>query len=112
MQTITMKSLPFYIIQNNECFELLDSLLASVESIEDEKTMKEKKALDKCVEILEASGSRMGFSHATLKCFEKQMLVSLSIEYRAAKRSALLGQQKNGSFANWCNNKVAAGHSL
>ena len=51
MQTITMKSLPFYIIQNNECFELLDSLLASVESIEDEKTMKEKKALDKCVEF-------------------------------------------------------------
>lgn len=112
MQTITMKSLPFYIIQNNECFELLDSLLASVESIEDEKTMKEKKALDKCVEILEASGSRMGFSHATLKCFEKQMLVSLSIEYRAAKRSALLGQHKNENFANWCNNKAAAGHSL
>lgn len=112
MQTITMKSLPFYIIQNNECFELLDSLLASVESIEDEKTMKEKKALDKCVAILEASGSRMGFSHATLKCFEKQMLVSLSTEYRAAKRLALLGQHKNENFANWCNNKAAARHSL
>ena len=73
-----MKSLPFYIIQNNECFELLDSLLASTEPINDEKTMKEKNALDKCVEILEASGYRMGFSHATLKCFKKQMLVSWS----------------------------------
>ncbi len=112
MQTITMKSLPFYIIQNDECFELLDSFLASVESIDDEKTIKDKRALDKCVEILEASGYRMGFSRATLKCFEKQMLVSLSTEYRAAKRLALLGQDKNESFANWCNNRAAAKHSL
>jgi hypothetical protein len=107
-----MKSLPFYIIQNDECFELLDSFLASVESIDDEKTIKDKRALDKCVEILEASGYRMGFSCATLKCFEKQMLVSLSTEYRAAKRLALLGQDKNESFANWCNNRAAAKHSL
>lgn len=112
MQTITIKSLPFYIIQNDECFKLLDYLLTSVESIEDEKTMAEKKALDKCVEVLKARGYRMGFSHATLKCFEKQMLVSLSTEYRAAKRLALLGQHKNESFANWCNNRAAAKHSL
>ena len=112
MKTIAIKTLPFYIIKNNECFELIDSLLKSIESIDDEKMMKEKNILDKCIKILEANEYRMGFSHATLKCFKRQTLVSLSIEYRTAKRLALLGQQNNENFANWCNNKAAAKHSL
>lgn len=112
MKTITIKSLPFYFIKNNECFELLDSLLTNIESIDDEKVMKERNVLNKCVKILEANGYRMGFSHASLKCFKKQTLVSLSVEYRTAKRLALLGQHNDENLANWCNNKAAAKHSL
>nr|DAP78358.1 MAG TPA: hypothetical protein [Caudoviricetes sp.] len=112
MKTIAIKTLPFYIIKHNECFELIDSLLKSIESIDDEKMMKEKNILDKCIKYLEAEEYRMGFSYATLKCFERQTLISLSIEYRTAKRLALLGQHNDENLANWCNNKVAAKHSL
>lgn len=112
MKTITIKTFPFYVIKNNECFELLDSLLTSIELINDEKVMKEQNILDKCVKILEINGYRMGFSCATLKCFEKQTLISLSVEYRTAKRLALLRQHNNENFANWCNNKAFAKHSL
>lgn len=112
MKTITIKTFPFYIIKNNECFELLDSLLATVESINDEKVMKEQNILDKCVKILDANEYRMGFSRATLKCFEKQTLISLSVEYRTAKRLALLRQHNNENFASWYNNRAAAKRSL
>ena len=112
MKTITIKTFPFYVIKNNECFELLDSLLTPIESINDEKVMKERNVLDKCVKILEANGYRMGFRNSPLKCFEKQTLVSLSVEYRFAERLALLGQHNNENFASWHNNKTAAKRSL
>lgn len=111
MKTIKIQTLAFFAIQNQKCFELIDKLLESTSSENDEHVLKSNDVPAKIVSILKEDGYHIGFSRATLKCFEKNVLVSLSIEYRHTCRLALMGGKKE-DFANYMTNRAKAGLGL
>ncbi|HEL1556007.1 TPA: hypothetical protein U1V77_001552 [Streptococcus suis] len=111
MKTIKIQTIAFFAIQNQKCFDLINGLLASTSSEKDEHILKSNDVPAKVVNILKEDGYHIGFSNNTLKCFERNVLVSLSVEYRHARRLTLMGGKKE-DFASWNNNRAKAGLGL
>lgn len=106
MKAITINTFVFYALENENGYQLVDNLLAATKASDDESILKENDTLKKLYDIL-STNNRMGFNMVSLKIFEKQLLVSLSVEYRAIKTKEQFNFQRE-NFASWHNNRNEA----
>ncbi|MGT2811840.1 hypothetical protein [Streptococcus minor] len=106
-KTITIQTIGFYAIQNEKCFAIIDEVLANVLSEQHMEMLKKHNIPSKCMEILREEGYRIGFSPAILKCFEKQVIATLSTEYFHEQIRHLFGWEKE-SFEIWYSNRSRA----
>ncbi|HEL0797538.1 hypothetical protein KCL43_08020 [Streptococcus equi subsp. zooepidemicus] len=112
MATITLKTFTFYAINNIACYTLLDNLLSNNhDKLNDEQILKSHNVLDKIMNILTKDGYQLSFTKDTIICFEKQILVELSVEYHATKLAELFGW-KSEDLANHLSNRARAGYEL
>ncbi|GFE45869.1 MULTISPECIES: hypothetical protein [Streptococcus] len=108
MTAITIKNFVYYALRTQSGYDLIDGVLKNNKAEDDEQVLKAKKSLYKLYDILAVSGHHMGFGKTTLKTFECQLLVSLSVEYRHMLFNQRFGN-KNETFTSWNNNRVEAG---
>ncbi|HEL0067262.1 TPA: hypothetical protein TUD23_000823 [Streptococcus equi subsp. zooepidemicus] len=112
MTTITLKTFAFYAINNDSCYTLLDDLLSNNnDKLNDEQILKSHNVLDKIMDSLTKDGYQLSFTKNTIICFEKQILVELSVEYRATKLAELFGWERQ-NLANYLSNRARAGYQL